>query len=86
MMQVVTQTQTIRDNQTIMPEGFGGWFAQNIGTGNVLINGFIVEPNATIDFSHLDANILWKSPIVVEVQAGGVLRIMRLKYGKNDEK
>lgn len=75
---VVTRVQTIRANETLMPEGFAGWYAQNIGTANVEVDGFVLEPGANIDFSHVTAD--WNSPIVVVCQTGGVLRISRLQY------
>lgn len=81
---VVSITQTIRANETLMPEGFSGWYAQNIGTANVEVDGFVLGPGDTIDFSHITA--IWSSPIVVVCLAGdlnltrGILRITRLQY------
>lgn len=81
---VVSRTQTIRDNDTLMPEGFAGWYAQNIGTANVIVDGFVLEPGDTIDFSHITAD--WESPITVVCERKlinnnqGVLRIIRLQY------
>lgn len=79
---VVNQSQTITANTTVMPEGFGGWFALNIGTGNVKVDGFVLQPNMSVDFSHLPWYVTWNSPITVEVETGGKLRITRLKYSK----
>ena len=79
-IQVVNQSQTITANTTIMPDGFGGWIALNIGTGNVKVDGFVLQPNAMLDLSHLPWYVTWNSPIPIEVGTGGVLRITRLKY------
>lgn len=79
-IQVTSRSQTIRENTTLMPEGYGGWFAMNIGTGNVKVDGFLLLPNMTIDFSHLPWFAVWNTPIPIEVETGGMLRITRLKY------
>lgn len=63
-----------------MPEGFSGWIAQNIGTGDAKVNGFVLSPGDKLDFSHLEFGVIWNSPIVVEVASGGAVRIMRLQY------
>lgn len=80
MIQVINRSQTITANTTLMPEGFGGWIALNIGTGNVKVDGFVLTPNAMLDLSHLPYNVVWNSPIPIEVESGGVVRITRLKY------
>lgn len=80
MVQVVSRSQTVAANTTLMPEGYGGWFAMNIGTGNVKVDGFVLEPNMQLDFSHLPYNVLWNAPLQIEVASGGLLRITRLKY------
>lgn len=77
---VSNQSQTIRENTTLMPGGFGGWIALNIGTGNVEVDGFLLRPNMAVDLSHLPWYVTWNSPIPIVVQPGGQLRITRLKY------
>ena len=79
-VRVVNQSQTITANTTLMPDGFGGWIALNIGTGNVKVDGFVLQPNMAVDLSHLPWSVTWNSPIPIEVESGGVLRITRLKY------
>lgn len=79
-IQVTSRSQTILENTTLMPEGYGGWFAMNIGTSNVKVDGFLLLPNMTIDFSHLPWFAAWNTPIPIEVETGGMLRITRLKY------
>lgn len=88
-MQSITLTnraQTIRENTTIMPDGFGAWLAQNIGTGNVTIDGFVLQPGQLVDFSHLQPNIIWNTPIPITCTAGGVLRIMRFIYSEDNKR
>lgn len=79
-IRVTNQSQTIRENTTLQPEGFGGWIALNIGTGNVEVDGFLLRPNMAVDLSHLPWYVTWNSPIPIVVQPGGLLRITRLKY------
>lgn len=77
---VTSRVQTIVNNTTLLPEGFGGWRAQNTGTANVDVDGFVLKPGESIDYSHLEPSVVWNSPIVIVVTTGGVLRISRLKY------
>lgn len=75
---LTTKTQTLRENTTLMPDGFCGWIAQNIGTANVEVNGFVLESGEKLDLSNVASNVIWSSPIVIVCQSGGVLRIMRM--------
>lgn len=75
---LTTKTQTLRENTTLMPDGFGGWIAQNIGTANVEVNGFVLESGEKLDLSNVASNVIWSTPIVIVCQSGGVLRIMRM--------
>lgn len=84
-IQVVTRTQTITANTTLMPEGFGGWLAQNKGTANVKVDGFELTPNSQLDLTNLPWYVTWNAPLTIEVEPGGVVRIMRLKYNEVDE-
>lgn len=79
---LTTQTQTIRENTTLMPGGFSGWYAKNIGSANVDVDGFVLEPGDSIDFHNLQPSVNWDSPIIIVCQAGGVLRITRFQYKK----
>lgn len=78
--QVVSRTQTITANTTLMPEGYAGFLAKNIGTGNVKVDGFVLEPGDELDLTSIPADVIWNSPLPIEVESNGVLRIMRLKY------
>lgn len=85
---VTTRSQTITENITLVPEGFGGWYAQNIGDTDIEINGFVLEPNDTIDaFAQLPPDCVWNTPIIIVFPEGGTgkLRITRLQYTSNDE-
>ena len=79
-IQVSSLSQTITANTTLIPEGFGGWIALNIGTGIVKVDGFVLQPNMALDLSHMPWYVTWNSSIPIEVETGGVLRITRLKY------
>ena len=77
---VKTRNQTIFANETIMPEGYSGWRAQNIGTGDVEVDGFVLHPGDVLDYTSIDKDVVWDSPIVVVVKPYGALRVARLKY------
>lgn len=82
-MEVKTVTQrveTIVENTTLNPDGFGGWLAMNIGTGDVEVDGFVLKPNQQLDYSHLLPNIQWGTPIVIVCKDGGILRLARMQY------
>lgn len=81
-LSVTNRSQTIRENTTLMPEGYGAWKAQNVGTGNVEVDGFILKPGETIDWSNIEPNVVWNTPIIIVCQTGGVLRVARLTYSK----
>lgn len=85
MVSVTTRSQTIVSNTTLMPEGFGGYYAQNNGTGNVIVDGHILEPGAHLDFSSMASDIIWNSPIVIVCETGGELRITRFLYAHIDK-
>lgn len=82
--QIVSKLQTVTSNTTLMPEGFGGWYAQNIGQSTVKVDGFLLEPGESLDFSTLAPNVIWNSPITIEFPAiqtaAGSVRVMRLMY------
>lgn len=80
MVSVTTRSQTIVSNTTLMPEGFGGYYAKNNGTGNVIVDGYILEPGDHLDFSNMASDIIWNSPIVIVCETGGELRITRFLY------
>lgn len=86
-IKVVTQAKTISSNTTVMPEGFGGWLAQNIGTSDVVIDGFVLKPCEKLDcYAALPPECVWTSPIpVVFNQPGGQLRFERLKYDLSND-
>lgn len=84
---VASASQTISSNTTIMPDGFGGWIAQNIGIGKVVVDGFVLEPGEKLDcFASLPPEVVWSSSIsIVFEQAGGQLRFDRLKYSQRKD-
>lgn len=82
---VTSRTQTVQQNATLMPEGYAGWFCKNIGTGNVEVDGYVLEPGETLDFLSLQPNCVWNTPISIVVQTNGVLRITRLQYAEQDD-
>lgn len=84
MKMVTNRAQTIRENTTLVPEGYAGYLAQNIGTANVTVDGFVLEPGDKLDFSTILAK--WQTPIAITCQTGGAVRIIRFMYGKEETK
>lgn len=82
---VTNRAQTIRENTTLPPEGFGGYLAQNIGTADVTVDGFMLNPGEKLDFSSIAENALWQTAITITVQPGGVVRIIRFMYSSGKE-
>lgn len=78
---VSERAQTITQNTTLMPEGYGGWYCKNIGNGNVEVNGFVLGEGEDLDFLAIAPDFVWNTPITI-VFAGseGKLRITRLQY------
>lgn len=85
MVNVTTRSQTIVSNTTLMPEGFGGYYAKNIGSGNVIVDGYILEPGEYLDFSSMASDVVWNSPIVIVCETGGELRITRFMYATDNK-
>lgn len=80
-MKVSERAQTITQNTTLMPEGYGGWYAKNIGTGDVEVNGFVLGEGEHLDFLSIAPNCVWNTPITIVLKnAEGRLRITRLQY------
>ena len=80
-MKVSERAQTITQNTTLMPEGYGGWYAKNIGTGDVEVNGFVLGEGEHLDFLSIEPNCVWNTPITIVLKnAEGKLRITRLQY------
>lgn len=77
---VNSRSETFSANVTLMPERYGGWLAMNIGTANVEVDGFVLQPGQILDFSHLGSSVIWNSPITIVCQTGGSVRITRLIY------
>lgn len=82
---VTSRSQTITANTTLMPDGFSGWLCKNIGTANVEVDGYVLEPGQMLDYHDILPDVEWGSPITIIVQSGGSLRITRLQYAGEDE-
>lgn len=80
---VTNRTETIRENITLSPQGYSGYLAQNIGTANVTVDGFVLEPGEKLDFSSITAE--WQTAITITCQAGGAVRIIRFVYSERKE-
>ena len=69
-------TATCKLNDTI----YCGWMAQNIGTAPIKVYGIELLPGEGIssqDIVKTGADDLWTEPIDIEVQTGGICRMLR---------
>ena len=64
-----------------MPERrYGGWVAVNTGTTTAKVLGYELQPGEGFDMrDSVPAGSTYKSPIRIEVPAGGCVRITRLQ-------
>lgn len=78
---VSSNTQEFLQSTTIRPGRFGGWMATNSGTADAVVDGYVLSPGDTIDYTCLDKDVLWDSPIAIDLRATGAkVRLTRLQY------
>ena len=58
---VSERAQTITQNTTLMPEGYGGWYCKNVGNGNVEVNGFVLGEGEDLDFMAIEPDTLYSA-------------------------
>ena len=80
MWKVRKSTEEITANTTVRAEGYGGWLAVNVGEGNAIVDGYTIEPGEGLDFTSLQPDVIWDSPISIVLETGGIIRLTRLMY------
>lgn len=93
MKKVKIKQEIIETNTIVVPDGFSGWVAYNLGSAPVTINGIPLEGNTTIannpvpqkvDFLYIGENSVWDDNIriVFSDQPSTVKKVLliRLKY------
>lgn len=93
MKKVKTKTEIIETNTIVVPDGFSGWVAYNLGSAPVSINGIPLEGNTTlaenpvpqkVDFSYIGENAVWDDNIkIVFTEQPSTFKkvlLIRLKY------
>lgn len=75
------RVKIISTNTTINDTDFSGWVAINTGTGAVEVNKVTLQPSEGLDFSQLQPNVHWDSPIqIVILEDGGQVTLHQLIY------
>ena len=68
-------------NTTITDLNFGGWQVVNTGTDDIMVNKILLEPGQGLDYTDLDPDVVWDSPIqIVILNPGGEATITMLQY------
>lgn len=89
MYSVLATTENFTQNTTLRPETYGGWSAINTGMNEVQVNGYSLQPGEGLDFTHLQPDVIWGSPITIQgmlPDGTSCVRVTRLTYKKMDEK
>lgn len=73
---VKQRAETIVADKTFNDTRYGSWKAINIGTADVTVDGVTLAPGEGIEHV-LQPTQTWKEPIVITVQAGGAVRLLR---------
>lgn len=78
---VKTRSEIYKENATVNPSDFGGWLCVNSGTGSVQVLKTTLAPGEGLDFTSLNPDVLWDTPIpIVILEAGGEVTLHRLIY------
>lgn len=79
---VTPKTQRYNKSTVINPDGFFGWQAINTGTENAEVGGVLLTPGVCIDFTHLNHELTWNSPITMIASDNAVVYMTRLYYAE----
>lgn len=74
------RAETITQNVTLTDTLYGGWLAQNIGSAPVTVYGIELLPSEGLSSQsivQMNPGDLWQEPIVITVQSGGAVRLLR---------
>lgn len=83
MYRAVSKEVDYSVSTSVVPDGFGGWMAVNVGTAACEVNGFPLQPGEGLDFTNLHPEVLWNSPIKIVISnVGGKIRMSQIKYNK----
>lgn len=70
------------ENDTIIPDGFGGWEAVNVGTADATVLGYPLAPGEGITRKDLPPYVKYDSQIAITVNPGAAIRISMFYYNK----
>ena len=78
----IARTVDISASTTLVHEDkYGAWMAVNIGTAAATVLGFPLQPGEGLDFTNaVPAGSTFATDIPIVINAGAVVRIMRMQY------
>ncbi|MBO5933025.1 MAG: hypothetical protein J6Q19_04795 [Bacteroidaceae bacterium] len=74
------RVETITANTRLNDNKYGAWLAMNIGSAPVSVYGIELQPGEGLSSEsivHLHLGDIWAEPIVITVQPGGAVRLLR---------
>ncbi|MCM1070003.1 MAG: hypothetical protein NC346_09035 [Prevotella sp.] len=78
---VKIRSDVFTQNTTVNPSDFGGWMCVNSGTTDVQVLKIVLQPGEGLDYTSLQPNVIWDSPIpIVLMGEGGQVTMHRLIY------
>lgn len=81
MYKATAQIKDYTTSESVDATKFGGWLAVNTGTAEVSVNGYPLQPGDGLDFTHLHPEVVWGSPIQLQItNPGGRVRLTMLRY------
>lgn len=77
----------ITKNTVVNPDGFGGWMVKNTGATIVLVFGITLNPGEKLDYTTLQPNVKWNTPITITMQGTAEDQVVlhRLIYNGIDD-
>lgn len=77
---VKTRQDVVTQNTTFNDPKYGGWLAVNTGNVNIMVDNYTLQPGDGIDYTHLSPEVVYESPIRIQVPSGGQCILTRFLY------
>lgn len=74
------RVETFTANARLNDNKYGAWLAVNTGTAPASVYGIELQPGEGLSsesICHLHLGDIWSEPIVITVQPGGAIRLLR---------
>lgn len=82
MYKVTTKTIDINRSTVIDPSDFSGWMCRNTGENMVYVDGYPLAKKGSLNYTDLNPDVIWGSPISVEIPTTGTVRFTFLRYAQ----